>query len=53
MVAFLASDFAANVNGQFFPLRRDSYSLLSLPRAEKTIYKDGRWTLDELDELVP
>jgi NAD(P)-dependent dehydrogenase (short-subunit alcohol dehydrogenase family) len=53
MVAFLASDFAANVNGQFFLCAGTSYSLLSLPRAEKTLYKDGRWTLDELDELVP
>jgi NAD(P)-dependent dehydrogenase (short-subunit alcohol dehydrogenase family) len=52
MVAFLASDFAANVNGQFFLCAGTSYSLLSLPRAEKTIFKDGRWTLDELDELV-
>ena len=53
MVAFLASDFAANVNGQFFLCAGPSISLLSLPRAEKTIYKEGRWTLDELDELVP
>jgi len=53
MVAFLASDFAANVNGQFFLCAGTSYSLLSQPRAEKTLYKEGRWTLDELDELVP
>ncbi|MEO8605231.1 MAG: SDR family oxidoreductase [bacterium] len=53
MVAFLASDFAANVNGQIFLCAGTSYSLLALPRAEKTIYKDGRWSLDELDELVP
>lgn len=53
MVAFLASDFAANVNGQFFLCAGSSISLLSLPRAEKTIYKEGRWSLDELDELVP
>jgi NAD(P)-dependent dehydrogenase (short-subunit alcohol dehydrogenase family) len=53
MVAFLASDFAAHVNGQFFLCAGTSISLLSLPRAEKTIYKEGRWTLDELDELVP
>jgi NAD(P)-dependent dehydrogenase (short-subunit alcohol dehydrogenase family) len=52
MVAFLASDLAANVNGQFFLCAGTSYALLSLPRAEKTIYKDGRWTLDELDQLV-
>jgi NAD(P)-dependent dehydrogenase (short-subunit alcohol dehydrogenase family) len=53
MVAFLASDFAANVNGQIFLCAGTSYSLLSLPRAEKTIYKEGRWSLDELDALVP
>jgi len=53
MVAFLASDFAAGVNGQFFLCAGTSYSLLSLPRAEKSLYKEGRWTLDELDELVP
>jgi NAD(P)-dependent dehydrogenase (short-subunit alcohol dehydrogenase family) len=53
MVAFLASDFAANVNGQMFLCAGTSYSLLSLPRAEKTIYKEGRWTLDELDEIIP
>jgi NAD(P)-dependent dehydrogenase (short-subunit alcohol dehydrogenase family) len=53
MVAFLASDYAANVNGHFFLCAGTSYSLLSQPRAEKTIYKEGRWTLDELDELVP
>jgi NAD(P)-dependent dehydrogenase (short-subunit alcohol dehydrogenase family) len=53
MVAFLASDHAANVNGQFFLCAGTSISLLSLPLAEKTIYKEGRWTLDELDENVP
>ena len=54
MVVFLASDHAANVNGQFFLCAGGSVSLLSLPRAVKTIFKpDGRWTLDELDELVP
>jgi len=53
MVAFLASDHAANVNGQIFLCAGTSYSLLALPRAEKTLYKEGRWTLDELDQLIP
>ena len=53
MVAFLASNFAANVNGQIFLCAGGEISLLSLPRAIKTLYKEGRWTLDELDELVP
>lgn len=54
MVVFLASDYAAKVNGQFFLCAGGSISLVSQPRAIKTIYKpEGRWTLDELDELVP
>lgn len=53
LVAFLASDYAATVNGQIFLCAGTSYSLLALPRASKTLYKEGRWTLDELDELVP
>jgi hypothetical protein len=54
MVVFLASDYAATVNGQFFLCAGGSISLLSLPRPVKTIFKpDGRWTLDELDDLVP
>jgi NAD(P)-dependent dehydrogenase (short-subunit alcohol dehydrogenase family) len=54
MVVFLASDHAAKVNGQFFLCAGGSISLVSQPRAVKTIYKpEGRWTLDELDELVP
>jgi len=54
MVVFLASDNAAHVNGQFFLCAGGSLSLLSQPRAVKTIYKpDGRWTVDELDDLFP
>ncbi len=54
MVVFLASDHAAGVNGQFFLCAGGSISLVAQPRAVKTIYKpDGRWTLDELDDLVP
>jgi len=54
MVVFLASDHAAEVNGQFFLCAGSSISLVSLPRAVKTIFKpDARWTLDELDEIVP
>jgi NAD(P)-dependent dehydrogenase (short-subunit alcohol dehydrogenase family) len=53
MAAFLVSDFAAHVNGQFFLCAGASISLLSQPRPVNTIHKDGRWTLDELDEIVP
>lgn len=54
MVVFLASDAAANVNGQFFLCAGGSVSLLSQPRAIKTIFKeDAAWTVGELEELVP
>ncbi len=54
VVVYLASDYAANVNGQFFLCAGGAVSLLSQPRAVKTIFKDeGAWTLDELDEIVP
>jgi NAD(P)-dependent dehydrogenase (short-subunit alcohol dehydrogenase family) len=54
VVVYLASDYAANVNGQFFLCAGGSVSLLSQPRAVKTIFKtDGAWTLDELDNVVP
>jgi NAD(P)-dependent dehydrogenase (short-subunit alcohol dehydrogenase family) len=53
MVVFLASDEAANVNGQMFLSTGPSYSLLSQPRPVATIYKPGRWTVEELIETVP
>jgi hypothetical protein len=53
MVVFLASDFAANVNGQFFLCAGGEVSLIAPPRPIKTIYTPGRWTLDELDQIVP
>jgi NAD(P)-dependent dehydrogenase (short-subunit alcohol dehydrogenase family) len=54
MVVFLASDHAAKVNGQFFLCAGGSISLLSQPRPVKTVYKpEGRWTVDELEDLFP
>jgi NAD(P)-dependent dehydrogenase (short-subunit alcohol dehydrogenase family) len=53
VVAFLASEEAGYVNGQFLLVVGTQIALLSQPRPVKTIYKEGRWTLDELDEIVP
>ena len=53
MVAYLASEEAGNVNGQVFLCTGPSYALVSYPRPVATIFKDGRWTLDELLETVP
>ncbi|HYD47036.1 MAG TPA: SDR family oxidoreductase [Terriglobales bacterium] len=54
MVVFLASDAAANVNGQFFLCAGGSISLLSQPRAVKTIFQpDAAWNLEQLEDVVP
>jgi NAD(P)-dependent dehydrogenase (short-subunit alcohol dehydrogenase family) len=54
MVVFLASEYAGNVNGQFFLCWGGNVALVSQPRPERTLYKpDGVWTLDELDRLAP
>jgi NAD(P)-dependent dehydrogenase (short-subunit alcohol dehydrogenase family) len=53
MVAFLATDYAWNINGQIFAVAGGTVSVLYHPLAERTIYKPGMWTLDELDDMVP
>jgi len=53
MAVFLASDLAANVNGQIFLCTGPSYALVSYPRPVATIFKPVRWTVDELIETVP
>ena len=52
-VCYLASDAAANINGQTFMVYGGTITLLSQPRRIRTIFKDGQWTLDELSKLVP
>ncbi len=55
MIVFLATDAAANINGQTFGLSgTGGVSLYApFPPALKSIHKDGRWTVDELVRLVP
>jgi NAD(P)-dependent dehydrogenase (short-subunit alcohol dehydrogenase family) len=53
MVCFLATDFAWNINGQVFGVSGGQVSILHHPLAMRTLYKQGMWTLDELDEAVP
>ncbi len=53
-VAYLASDFAAGVNGQFFFVYGKSVSLMSQPRLERTVLKpEGFWSVEELVDLLP
>ena len=55
-VAYLASDYATPVNGQFFLVYGGKIIQLSQPRRIRTIYNPnppGRWGLAELDKLAP
>lgn len=53
MTVFLASEEAAEVNGQVFLCTGPIYSLVAPPRPVSTIYKPGRWSVDELLETIP
>jgi NAD(P)-dependent dehydrogenase (short-subunit alcohol dehydrogenase family) len=54
IVVYLATDAAANINGHVFWSHGSGLSLCYEPLPpQKTIYKEGRWTLDELDRIMP
>jgi len=53
LVVFLCTDKAANVNGRDFIVGGNEISLMSLPEKERTIYREGGWTLDALDRIFP
>jgi len=50
-VCYLASDYAANVNGQTFLVYGDTISLVSQPRPERAIWtEEGHWEMDDLSD---
>lgn len=52
-VVWLSSDAAADVNGYDFAVSGGHIGLYSQPTEIRCIDKEGRWTLDELDRIVP
>jgi NAD(P)-dependent dehydrogenase (short-subunit alcohol dehydrogenase family) len=52
-VVYLASDQAANINGQVFFATGGRVSLYAPWTQTRTIYKKGRWKQEELSTLVP
>ena len=48
MVAWLASDEAKDVNGHVFHCQGGQISLMSNPTEERTLRKNGRWTVEEI-----
>lgn len=53
MVAYLCTDDAWNINGQIFAVSGGTVSLLYHPTPYRTIFKEGTWTVDELQSVVP
>ncbi len=53
LAVFLCTDEAANINGCSFYARIGQISLMTDPAIWRSIHKDGRWTVDELCDIVP
>ena len=52
-VVWLASDESAHVNGHIFNVTEGLVALLNEPEPVRTIYKEGRWTVEELIGVFP
>src|SRR6266850_2759294 len=53
LVVYLASDAAANVNGQVFHVYGYGFTLLEQPHAVRSIRAQQRWDPDELARIFP
>jgi 3-oxoacyl-[acyl-carrier protein] reductase len=53
LVVHLASETAAGITGQIFYAAAGEITLYSAPAPQRTIFKQGRWSLDELAAIVP
>ncbi len=52
-IVYLCTDAAADITGQVIGTHGWGVSLFSPRRPVKSIHKDGAWTLDELERLIP
>jgi NAD(P)-dependent dehydrogenase (short-subunit alcohol dehydrogenase family) len=53
MVAYLATDAAANITGQTFAIGGERLALISNPAPVQEVYCPGGWTMDAMLELFP
>lgn len=53
IVVYLAGEKAYNINGRVFGCGGGKVSLYSHPEEIKQIYKKEKWTVEELEEMVP
>ena len=57
-IAYLASDAAANINGQLFLTAGDTIGIFNTPAVVKAVKdrdweKQGKWTFEEIEKFVP
>ena len=52
-MVYLCTDAASDVNGRDFLVGGNEVSLMSLPQRERTIFRDGGWTLETLEQVFP
>ncbi|MCY4528709.1 MAG: SDR family oxidoreductase, partial [Chloroflexi bacterium] len=52
-IVYLCTDAASSITGQVIGTHGWSTSLYSPRQPVKSLHKDGEWTLDELERLVP
>jgi 3-oxoacyl-[acyl-carrier protein] reductase len=55
MVGYLASDAAADINGQVFRVEKERIGIYNMPVEIKAIHRedDGMWTMEEIETLAP
>jgi len=52
-VVYLATDEAASINGCVFSVQGGDIGIYPDPVLTRTIHKEGRWTVDELIDIMP
>lgn len=53
IVVYLVREASANINGQIFGCEGGRVSIFPEPVLSRSVYKTGKWTLDELEKIVP
>lgn len=53
LVVYLCTDAASDVNGRDFLVGGNEISLMTIPQRERTIYREGGWTLETLEQVFP
>jgi hypothetical protein len=53
LVTHLAGDAAASITGQIFYASAGEITLYDAPAPARTIFKQGRWSVDELEAIFP